>query len=185
MKFVKCLHKFTVVLLSVGFSSCTSLQGFANLLARISRLAALDPLAISITWGAGGSTRDRSLDLAEFTQSEYGIDTVMHLTCTNMEQGIVDDVLRVRSRISSVWRLSKVYAYIRMPRRGGSRTSWLCAGVRAGLFFRGPSLIFLPYKILLEAKNIGYRLTRVSLMPLTLYVILSRRPNSGNTFASA
>ena len=82
MKFVKCLHKSTVVLLSVGFSSCTALQGFANLLARISRLTALDPLAISITWGAGGSTRDRSLDLAEFTQSEYGIDTVMHLTCT-------------------------------------------------------------------------------------------------------
>jgi methylenetetrahydrofolate reductase (NADPH) len=77
------------------FSSCTSAQGFANLLARIQRLAALDPLAISITWGAGGSTKDRSLDLAEFTQVEYGIDTVMHLTCTNMEQGTVEDVLRV------------------------------------------------------------------------------------------
>lgn len=90
MRYVPCTFW-----LLLTFLICASAQGFANLLARISRLAALDPLAVSITWGAGGSTRDRSLDLAEFTQGEYGIDTVMHLTCTNMEQGIVDDVLRV------------------------------------------------------------------------------------------
>jgi methylenetetrahydrofolate reductase (NADPH) len=58
-------------------------------------LADLKPLAINITWGAGGSTRDRTLDLASLTQKEYGIDTVMHLTCTNMVQGTVDDALRV------------------------------------------------------------------------------------------
>ncbi|KAF8077711.1 methylenetetrahydrofolate reductase-domain-containing protein [Lyophyllum atratum] len=68
--------------------------GFENLISRISRLAALDPLAISITWGAGGSTRERSLELASLTQTEYGVDTVMHLTCTNMEQGTVNDALR-------------------------------------------------------------------------------------------
>ena len=106
-----------------NFSSHSSLQGFANLLARISRLAALDPLAISITWGAGGSTRDRSLDLAEFTQGEYGIDTVMHLTCTNMEQGIVDDVLRVCVNYSHTERKPQRVAYNRKPRRGAFRTS--------------------------------------------------------------
>ncbi|KAF9030677.1 methylenetetrahydrofolate reduct [Hymenopellis radicata] len=74
-------------------------QGFENLLARISRLAALKPLAVSITWGAGGSTRDRSLDLAGITQKEYHIDTLLHLTCTNMLQGMVDDALNAaRSR---------------------------------------------------------------------------------------
>jgi methylenetetrahydrofolate reductase (NADPH) len=34
------------------------------------------------------------------TQKEYGIDTVMHLTCTNMVQGSVDDALRV---CNSLW----------------------------------------------------------------------------------
>lgn len=58
-------------------------------------MATLGPSAVSITWGAGGSTRDRSLELAEITQSEYRIDTLLHLTCTNMEQGLVDDTLRV------------------------------------------------------------------------------------------
>jgi methylenetetrahydrofolate reductase (NADPH) len=78
----------------------TTVQGFSNLLLRISRLADLKPLAINITWGAGGSTRDRTLELASLTQKEYGIDTVMHLTCTNMVQGSVDDALRV---CNSLW----------------------------------------------------------------------------------
>ncbi|KAF8844828.1 MTHFR-domain-containing protein [Paxillus ammoniavirescens] len=69
-------------------------QGFENLISRISRLSTLHPIAISVTWGAGGSTKDRSLDLAGLTQSEYGIDTILHLTCTNMLPGMVDDVLR-------------------------------------------------------------------------------------------
>ncbi|OCH93881.1 MTHFR-domain-containing protein [Obba rivulosa] len=67
--------------------------GFGNLLSRMSRLAALNPLAVSVTWGAGGSTKDRSLDLAAFTQSS-GLDTILHLTCTNMVQGTVDEALR-------------------------------------------------------------------------------------------
>ncbi|KAI6109683.1 methylenetetrahydrofolate reductase-domain-containing protein [Pisolithus sp. B1] len=70
-------------------------QGFDNLLTRISRLSTLDPIAISVTWGAGGSTKDGSLDLAGITQADYGIDTILHLTCTNMVPGLVDDVLRV------------------------------------------------------------------------------------------
>lgn len=67
------------------------------MLARISRMSLLEPLAISITWGAGGSTKARSLELAGLTQDAYGIDTILHLTCTNMERGLVDEVLRVRS----------------------------------------------------------------------------------------
>ncbi|KAI0064533.1 methylenetetrahydrofolate reduct [Artomyces pyxidatus] len=74
-------------------------QGFSNLLSRISRLADLNPLAISITWGAGGSTKDRTLELASLTQKEYGIDTVLHLTCTNMEKGMVDEALRAAKEI--------------------------------------------------------------------------------------
>ena len=58
-------------------------------------MSELNPIAVTVTWGAGGSTRERSLDLAEFVQNQHGIDTILHLTCTNMEQGLVDDVLRV------------------------------------------------------------------------------------------
>lgn len=69
-------------------------QGFENLVVRIARMVSLNPLAVSVTWGAGGSTKDRSLDLAGLTQLEHGIDTTLHLTCTNMVQGTVDAALR-------------------------------------------------------------------------------------------
>ncbi|KAI0664750.1 methylenetetrahydrofolate reduct [Cubamyces menziesii] len=69
-------------------------QGLENLVSRIARMVGLDPLAISVTWGAGGSTKERTLDLAGLTQLEYGIDTILHLTCTNMVQGLVDEALR-------------------------------------------------------------------------------------------
>ncbi|PPQ75369.1 hypothetical protein CVT24_013152 [Panaeolus cyanescens] len=68
-------------------------QGFENLMSRISRLATLNPLAMSVTWGAGGSTKDRSLELAGLIQSQQW-NTILHLTCTNMEQGLVDYVLK-------------------------------------------------------------------------------------------
>ena len=58
-------------------------------------MLALDPIALSVTWGAGGSTRDRSLDLVGAIQVEHVVDTVMHLTCTNMVKGTVDIALRV------------------------------------------------------------------------------------------
>ncbi|PVF94840.1 methylenetetrahydrofolate reduct [Serendipita vermifera] len=69
-------------------------QGFENLVSRIERLSKLNPLAVSITWGAGGSTKDWSLKLASICRNDHNVDTIMHLTCTNMQIGMVDDALR-------------------------------------------------------------------------------------------
>ncbi len=49
------------------------MQGFENLMSRISRLSQLEPLAISVTWGLR-LTKDRSLELAGLTQSN-GLNT--------------------------------------------------------------------------------------------------------------
>lgn len=67
--------------------------GFRNLLARLTRMLALNPLFISVTWGAGGSTSERSLDLAATCQKELGLTTVLHLTCTNTNKEIIDKAL--------------------------------------------------------------------------------------------
>jgi len=72
--------------------------GTLNLHDRIIRLASLQPgpAAISITWGAGGSTSERSLGLAEFvTRNVKGTEAIMHLTCTNMEREKVVEALEV------------------------------------------------------------------------------------------
>lgn len=68
--------------------------GFRNLLARLHRMMALNPLFISVTWGAGGSTSEKSLDLAATCQRELGVTTVLHLTCTNTNKEVIDNALK-------------------------------------------------------------------------------------------
>lgn len=83
--------------------------GLVNLLDRIRRLAAPPlpaPIAVSVTWGAGGATADRSLELAEHVV-KMGLEVILHLTCTNMPKAKVDEALEV-SRVlnlhdSPIW----------------------------------------------------------------------------------
>jgi methylenetetrahydrofolate reductase (NADPH) len=65
----------------------------ANLQSRLGRMARFNPLFATITWGAGGSTASRSLELATACQNQHEMTTCLHLTCTNMEREILDDAL--------------------------------------------------------------------------------------------
>lgn len=56
-------------------------------------MVALGPEFCDITWGAGGSTADLTLDIAARMQGEVGVETMMHLTCTNMPAASLDDAL--------------------------------------------------------------------------------------------
>jgi methylenetetrahydrofolate reductase (NADPH) len=46
-------------------------------------LQQLNPAYCSVTYGAGGSTRDKTLGIVERIQKEFGLLTLMHLTCVN------------------------------------------------------------------------------------------------------
>lgn len=59
-------------------------EGVENLFERLERMAAYGPTFCDITWGAGGSTADVTLDIAVKMQNYVCVDTMMHLTCTNM-----------------------------------------------------------------------------------------------------
>lgn len=54
---------------------------------------ALRPLFVTVTWGAGGSTASRSLELADVCQRQLGLTTCLHLTCTNMKRKVVNEAL--------------------------------------------------------------------------------------------
>ena len=54
---------------------------------------ALRPLFVTVTWGAGGSTASKSLELAEVCQRQLGLTTCLHLTCTNMNRALVDQAM--------------------------------------------------------------------------------------------
>lgn len=47
----------------------------------VERLAGLDPLFASVTYGAGGSTHGDSLEIVTRLQKEYALETMAHLTC--------------------------------------------------------------------------------------------------------
>jgi len=57
-------------------------DGVRNLFHRIDCMASLQPLFVDVTWGAGGSTSEKTLEICENAQK--GVETMMHLTCTNM-----------------------------------------------------------------------------------------------------
>jgi methylenetetrahydrofolate reductase (NADPH) len=52
-----------------------------NLMATIEALKPLDPGFVSITYGAGGSTRTRTVDIAKRLRSDVGFDVMAHVTC--------------------------------------------------------------------------------------------------------
>ncbi|RYO87372.1 hypothetical protein DL762_004302 [Monosporascus cannonballus] len=79
---------------SLEFFPPKTTMGFANLRDRLDRMArALRPLFVNVTWGAGGSTATKSLELAEICQRELSLTTCLHLTCTNMSRRMIDAAL--------------------------------------------------------------------------------------------
>ncbi|KAK9451167.1 methylenetetrahydrofolate reductase-domain-containing protein [Limtongia smithiae] len=68
-------------------------SGVQNLIPRLRRMTKLNPLFINITWGAGGSTATKSLEIAKLCTEELGITVCLHLTCTNMEKRVIDEAL--------------------------------------------------------------------------------------------
>jgi methylenetetrahydrofolate reductase (NADPH) len=55
--------------------------GWDDLFANISHLQALEPSFVSVTYGAGGSTREKTHDLVVRIQKETNLTAVSHLTC--------------------------------------------------------------------------------------------------------
>ena len=55
-----------------------------NVSARMERMVAHGPAFCDITWGTGGSTAGLTLEIANRMQNIVCVETMMHLTCTNM-----------------------------------------------------------------------------------------------------
>ncbi|WP_295850917.1 methylenetetrahydrofolate reductase [NAD(P)H] [Tardiphaga sp.] len=59
----------------------------------ITRLAPLNPNFVSVTYGAGGSTRERTHSTISRILKETDLVPAAHLTCVNAPKGDVDDVV--------------------------------------------------------------------------------------------
>ncbi|MEE9281719.1 MAG: methylenetetrahydrofolate reductase [NAD(P)H] [Myxococcota bacterium] len=80
-------------------------KGFTSLFRTIAELKRLDPAFVSVTWGAGGSTRRKTVELVIRIQNELGITAMAHISCVGstreeisaalgqLERGGIENVL--------------------------------------------------------------------------------------------
>ena len=79
---------------SFEFSPPKTEQAERTLWETINRLTPLRPAFFSVTYGAGGSTRQRTHETVARLKKETGIDAAAHLTCVAATQGEIDEVAR-------------------------------------------------------------------------------------------
>ena len=116
-------------------------EGERNLRATLESLAELEPDFASVTYGAGGSTRNRTVEVTKWLKREVGVEAMAHLSCVGATReelqailgGIadagIDNVLALRGdppRGEETWK----------PHPGGLRYSTeLVSMIRSGYQF--------------------------------------------------
>jgi methylenetetrahydrofolate reductase (NADPH) len=83
-------------------------EGVEALMHTVAALKSVEPAFVSVTYGAGGSTRTRTIDVAKRIKNELGIDVLAHVTCAGssadelraifreLEAGGIENVLALR-----------------------------------------------------------------------------------------
>jgi len=65
-----------------------------TLWASLDLLAPLQPRFVSVTYGAGGTTRARTHEIVSRIQDKTGLQAAAHLTCVKATRGEIDDIAR-------------------------------------------------------------------------------------------
>jgi len=66
---------------SVEFFPPKTDEGRELLLDNARELSVLDPAFVSVTYGAGGSTRDGTVEISSLLHNELDLETMTHLSC--------------------------------------------------------------------------------------------------------
>ncbi len=79
-------------------------ESHARLLATLKDLCALKPDFISCTYGAGGSSRDKTFDVVEHIQNTHDVPSMAHLTCISHTKDEIKTILKEfdRRRITNI-----------------------------------------------------------------------------------
>jgi methylenetetrahydrofolate reductase (NADPH) len=71
-------------------------EGEQNLRLTLEDLRAFDPDFVSVTYGAGGGTRARTVEVTKWLKQDLGIEAMAHLSCVGATrdelQGVLDDI---------------------------------------------------------------------------------------------
>jgi methylenetetrahydrofolate reductase (NADPH) len=99
MMLVKEILDTTKMTFSFEFFPPKTSKGWDHLFLTISDLIPLKPSYVSVTYGAGGSTRERTHRLVERIQQETDLTVVAHLTCINASKDEIRSVLETYDQI--------------------------------------------------------------------------------------
>jgi methylenetetrahydrofolate reductase (NADPH) len=68
-------------------------EGERNLRATLEDLRAFDPDFVSVTYGAGGSTRNRTVEMTHWIKRDLGIEAMAHLSCVGSTREELEEIL--------------------------------------------------------------------------------------------
>src|SRR5580698_4601161 len=73
-------------------------EGYSKLLGSMPAICALKPDFISCTYGAGGGSREKTLDIVEHIQNDRHTPSVAHLTCVLHTKNEIKNILEEMKR---------------------------------------------------------------------------------------
>jgi methylenetetrahydrofolate reductase (NADPH) len=79
---------------SFEFFPPKTVEGERNLFDALEALRPLDPAFVSVTWGAGGSTRERTLGIVSRIRENHGLEAMAHFTCVGATREDLHEDLR-------------------------------------------------------------------------------------------
>ncbi len=94
MKIIDLLNQTTDPIFSFEFFPPKDEEGMKNLYQTIRDLKKLEPSYLSVTYGAGGSTRDKTLELVGKIKKEIGLEPMSHLTCVGSSIQYIREILK-------------------------------------------------------------------------------------------
>jgi methylenetetrahydrofolate reductase (NADPH) len=90
---IRDILKTTRPTISFEFFPPRNDEAMANLLETLSRLHELRPTFATCTYGAGGSTRARTLEVTLKIKQQFGLEAMAHFTCVGQRRDAIDDAL--------------------------------------------------------------------------------------------
>src|SRR5689334_17326996 len=120
---------------SFEFSPPKTEEAEASLWTAIKRLEPLAPSFVSVTYGAGGSTRERTHATVKRIVDETSLKPAAHLTCVGASRGEIDDIVRgywdagIRHIVALRGDMPEMSGAYRPHERGYASTPDLIAGL--------------------------------------------------------
>jgi methylenetetrahydrofolate reductase (NADPH) len=123
MRIDEILSRGDAPVFSFEFFPPKTTEGERNLYTALSELRPLEPAYVSVTYGAGGSTRDKTLEIVQRIKQEFDLEAMAHFTCVEQTVGELETTL-ARMRDAGI---ENVLALRGDPPAGVDASEWVAA----------------------------------------------------------